>query len=107
MNRENIAIILVGTKYPGNIGSAARAMFNMGLTQLILAAPKCAIDEEAYRLAKSGKAILDSARTCRTLKSALRGVRLLVGTTGKSGGYRTQAHTPRSLAPRIRDQAEH
>jgi tRNA/rRNA methyltransferase len=107
MNKENIAIILVGTKYPGNIGSAARAMFNMGLTQLILADPKCAIDEEAYRLAKSGKAILDSARTCRTLKSALRGIRLLVGTTGKSGGYRTQVHTPRSLAPRIRDQAEH
>jgi tRNA/rRNA methyltransferase len=106
MSIGNVAIILLGTKYPGNIGSTARAMFNMGLTQLILADPKCAINEESYRLAKSGKAILDSAKICRSLKSALRGIRLLVGTTGKSGGYRVQVHSPRSLAPRILDQAE-
>ncbi len=106
MPLENIAIILVGTKYPGNIGSAARAMFNMGLKRLILAAPQCTINEEAYRLAKSGKAILDSATICRTLKSALRGIRLLVGTTGKSGGYRSQVYAPRALAPRILNHAE-
>lgn len=106
MSIENVAIILVGTKYPGNIGSAARAMFNMGLRRLILAAPQCTINEESYRLAKSGKVILDSARTFRSLKSALRGIRLLVGTTGKSGGYRTQVYTPRSLAPRILNHAE-
>lgn len=103
---ENVAIILVGTKYPGNIGSVARAMFNMGLRQLILAAPQCTINAESYRMAKSGKTILDSARTYRSLKSALRGIRLLVGTTGKSGGYRTQAHAPRFLAPRILNHAE-
>jgi tRNA/rRNA methyltransferase len=103
---ENVAIILVGTKYPGNIGSAARAMFNMGLKQLILAAPQCAINEESYRLAKSGKVVLDAARTCRSLKSALRGIRLLVGTTGKSGGYRTHVYAPRSMAPQILNHAE-
>jgi tRNA/rRNA methyltransferase len=106
MSIENVAIILVGTKYPGNIGSAARAMFNMGLKRLILAAPQCTINEESYRLAKSGKVILDSSRTYRSLKSALRGIRLLVGTTGKSGGYRTQVYAPRSLAPRILNHAE-
>ena len=105
MPNSNIAVILAGTKHPGNIGSAARAMFNMGLSQLILAAPKCSINEESYRLAKSGKAILDSAKTFRSLKSALRGVRFLVGTTGKTGGYRSQTHSPRSLAPRILDHA--
>jgi tRNA/rRNA methyltransferase len=106
MSIENVAIILVGTKYPGNIGSAARAMFNMGLRRLVLAAPQCTINEESYRLARSGKVILDSARTYRSLKSALRGIRLLVGTTGKSGGYRTQVYAPRSLAPRILNHAE-
>lgn len=105
MSLKNITIILVGTKHPGNIGSTARAMFNMGLKQLILAAPQCAISEDSYRLAKSGKGILDAARTCRSLKSALRGFRLLVGTTGKSGGYREMAHAPRSLAPKILDHA--
>ncbi|MEJ2244758.1 MAG: RNA methyltransferase [Acidobacteriota bacterium] len=105
MPDSNIAVILAGTKHPGNIGSAARAMFNMGLSRLILAAPKCSINEESYRLGKSGKVILDSAKTFRSLKSALRGIRFLVGTTGKIGGYRTQSHSPRSLAPRILDHA--
>ena len=106
MPLENIAIILMGTKYPGNIGSAARAMFNMGLSRLILAAPQCSINEESFRMAKSGKPILESAKTCRSLKSALRGIRLLVGTTGKSGGYRSKVYAPRSLAPRILNHAE-
>jgi tRNA/rRNA methyltransferase len=105
MSLDNIFIILAGTKYPGNIGSTARAMINMGLNQLILAAPQCAINDESYRMAKAGKAVLDSAKTCRSLKSALRGIRLLVGTTAKSGGYRASAQAPRSLVPKILDHA--
>ncbi len=101
----NIVVILSGTKYAGNIGSAARAMFNMGLSRLILAAPQCAINDESYRMATSGKCVLDSAKTCRSLESALRGIHFLIGTTGKSGGYRTAAQTPRSLVPRILDHA--
>jgi tRNA/rRNA methyltransferase len=105
MHTENIAIILARTKHPGNIGSAARAMFNMGLDQLILAAPQCKINDESYRMAKGGNGVLDSARVCKSLKSAMRGIGLLVGTTGKSGGYRAQAFSLRSLVPRILDQA--
>src|SRR3972149_2379919 len=105
MFSRNVVIILAGTRHPGNIGSAARAMFNMGLNRLVLAAPPGASNEESYRLAKSGKSILDSAKICRSLKSGLRGVRFLVGTTGKSGGYRAPAHSPRSLVPRIIDRA--
>jgi len=105
MSLKNVVIILAGTKYPGNIGSAARAMFNMGLSRLVLADPKCAINEESYRLARSGKGVLDSAKTCRSLKSALRGIRFLVGTTGKTGGYRSQSYAPRALATRILNHA--
>ena len=101
MPLENVVIILAGAKYPGNIGSAARAIFNMGLERLILAAPQCTVNEESYRMAKGGKVILESARICKSVTSALKGIRFLVGTTGKSGGYRTPAHSPRSLAPRI------
>ena len=101
MPLDNVAIILAGTKYPGNIGSAARAMFNMGLTRLILAAPQCEINEESFRMAKSGKPILDSAKICRSVKSAVKGIRFLAGTTGKSGGYRARANSPRAIAPKI------
>ncbi len=105
MSLENVTIILAGTKYAGNIGSAARAMFNMGLGRLVLAAPQCAINEESYRMAKAGKEILDSAKTCRSVKSALRGIRFLIGTTGKSGGYRAHSQTPRELVPKILNHA--
>jgi tRNA/rRNA methyltransferase len=105
MPLHNVSVILAGVKYPGNIGSAARAMFNMGLSRLALAAPQCGIDEESYRLARGGRAVLDSAKNHKSLKSALRGIRFLAGTTGKSGGYRAQTHSLRSIVPRILDHA--
>ena len=36
---ENIHVVLVGTLYTGNVGSACRAMANMGIRSLRLAAP--------------------------------------------------------------------
>jgi tRNA/rRNA methyltransferase len=98
---DNIAIILSGTRNPGNIGSVARAMHNMGLTDLRLSAPQCALNEESDRLARSGRDILERARRFQSLESATNGIHLMVGTTGKSGGNRSQCHTPRALAPRI------
>ena len=98
---DRIFIILVGTKHPGNIGSVARAMHNMGFSQLRLAAPRCRIDEEAYRLAKAGSRVLDAARCYRSPSSALRGMHLVIGTTAKTGGNREKTFPPRSLAPTI------
>jgi tRNA/rRNA methyltransferase len=106
MSLDNVVIILSGAKYPGNIGSAARAMFNMGLTQLILAAPQCRINEESYRMAKSGKPILESVKICKSVKSALKGIHFLAGTTGKTGGYRAEAYAPRAIVPKILAHAE-
>jgi tRNA/rRNA methyltransferase len=105
MSLRNVAVILKGTKHPGNVGSVARAMFNMGLEELILADPLCRIEEESYRMARSGKAILDTARTCDSLAQAAKEIQLLVGTTGKTGGYRDRAHAPRTITPRILDHA--
>ncbi len=97
----SVIIILKGTKHPGNIGSVARAMHNMGLTHLRLAAPQCSRNEESERLARAGRTVLENARVFRTLKSATRDLRLLIGTTGKTGGHRTQTLAPRLLAERI------
>jgi TrmH family RNA methyltransferase len=102
---ENIVIILKGTKHPGNIGSAARAMNNMGLKTLVLADPQCEVNEESFRLAKAGEDVLARVKSFRSLKSAWRGIRMLVGTTGKTGGDRAQAYSPRLLAPRIINHA--
>jgi tRNA/rRNA methyltransferase len=101
----NVHIILVGTKHPGNIGSAARALYNMGISRLRLAAPQCEINDESYRLARGGGSILESARRYRSAASALRGMAVVAGTTGKTGGKRQQVCAPRTLAPRLIAQA--
>jgi tRNA/rRNA methyltransferase len=97
----NVVVVLVRTKHPGNIGSVARAMNNMGLSDLRLAAPQCEIAEEARRLARAGTDILEKARVYRSLRTAVRGLSLLVGTTAKTGGHREQVYSARDLAPRI------
>lgn len=105
-NQEGVVVILAGTKHPGNIGSVARAMHNMGLKQLRLSAPQCMPNDESERLACGGKAVLENASIHRSLKGALRGIHFLVGTTGKTGGNRSQTCSPRTLAPKIVAQAE-
>ena len=43
---NSVKIVLVGTTHPGNIGAAARAMKNMGLSRLALINPKRTITME-------------------------------------------------------------
>ena len=93
MPLDNVVIILTGTKHPGNIGSAARAMANMGLGRLVLAAPRCEINEEARRMAKAGTVVLEAARIYPSLSEAVAEMNMLVGTTGAAGGYRADVAT--------------
>ena len=57
----NLAVVLVRTEQPGNIGAAMRALANMGGGRLILIDPRCAIDAAAYALAAGARALLDDA----------------------------------------------
>ena len=54
---ENIRIVLIETSHSGNIGSAARAMKTMGLTQLCLVSPK-SVDEQSYALSAGAENIV-------------------------------------------------
>ena len=44
---HSVRIVLLQTSHPGNLGAVARAMKVMGLRDLVLVEPKCAIDDEA------------------------------------------------------------
>jgi len=68
---ERIRIVLVRTSHPGNIGSAARAMKNMGLTALALVTPKKFPDPEATALASGADDVLRNARICDSLPEAI------------------------------------
>ena len=80
---DNIRIVLVNTHHPGNIGSAARAMKNMGLEHLYLVSPRDFPSFEASQMASSATDILKNARVVDNLAEALRGCRLVCGTTAR------------------------
>ena len=80
---DNIRIVLVNTHHPGNIGSAARAMKNMGITRLYLVDPKNFPSFEASQLASSASDVLKNAVVVDTVADALKGCSLVCGTTAR------------------------
>lgn len=68
---SSIRIVLVRTSHPGNIGSAARAMKNMGIHSLSLVAPKRFPDPEAEALASGADDVLAAAKVFNTLPEAI------------------------------------
>ncbi len=71
---EGISIVLVKTSHPGNVGSVARAMKTMGLSDLRLVAPKSlsiCTEPEAIALASGAQDVLDGARFYDSLPDAL------------------------------------
>jgi tRNA/rRNA methyltransferase len=99
---NNIRIVLVGTLYSGNVGSVCRAMANMGITDLVLAAPRiCDNWEEAARMAVHADNILANHRKVETLAEAVADCSWVVGTTARGGLYRQHVKAPRELAPEL------
>jgi tRNA (cytidine32/uridine32-2'-O)-methyltransferase len=81
---ENIRIVLVNTSHTGNIGSAARAMKTMGLSQLVLVDPVSAPDGKAIALAAGAGDVLANAKTVSTLAEAVDDCGLVIGTSARS-----------------------
>ncbi len=99
---RNIRIVLVGTLYSGNVGSVCRAMANMGLGDLVLAAPRICDDwAEAARMAVHATPILDARREFPSLAEAVTDCAFVVGTTARGGLYRQHVKTPRELSPEL------
>lgn len=79
----NIRIVLVQTFHPGNIGSVARAMKTMGLTQLVLVNPRSFPDEEATRLAAGAADLLDHVTVTESLSAAVADCIQVIGTSAR------------------------
>lgn len=80
---QNIRVVLVNTSHPGNIGGAARAMKNMGLSRLVLVQPKQFPAEEASARASGADDVLGSAIVVDSLEQALVGCNLVMGTSAR------------------------
>lgn len=71
---SKIRIVLVGTSHPGNIGAAARAMKNMGLSALYLVRPKDFPAPRATWRAANASDLLDNAKVVDSIDDAIEGV---------------------------------
>lgn len=81
---DQIRIVLVNTSHTGNMGSAARAMKTMGLTQLVLVDPQTLPDDSAMALAAGASDVLANARIVSTLDEAIADCGLVIGTSARS-----------------------
>ena len=78
---DNIRIVLVEPQVPGNVGAAARAIKNMGLTKLVLVKPWFYNHPQARYMAHGSEDILDSAVVTDTLAEAVADSVLVAGTS--------------------------
>ncbi len=81
-NLANIRVILFEPREPGNIGSVARVVKGMGLSELFLVNPVPFENEDiAWKMAHGAKDVLKNSHVVPELKDALVGIKYLVGTT--------------------------
>jgi len=101
MKLENIKIIIIEPKTPGNIGATARAMKTMGLSQLILVNPACFPHKDAYIRATSATDILDNCTIADTLLDVIADCQLVIGTSIRDRGGFVPSITARETAVKI------
>jgi len=81
---HNIRIVLVETSHTGNMGSTARAMKTMGLSNLYLVNPLVKPDSQAISMSAGASDVIGNATIVDTLDEALAGCSLVIGTSARS-----------------------
>lgn len=97
----HVRIVLVGTTHPGNIGAAARAMKNMGLSDLALVAPKVFPSGEATARASGADDILAGAKVCSNLEEAIADRELVIGASARLRAIPWPQLDPRECAGKV------
>lgn len=97
-------VVLVRPQLGENIGAAARAMLNFGLTELRLVAPRDGWPSETARASASrADDVLDGATLYGTAAEAVADRHLVVATTARKRDIAKTVATPREAAEAMRD----
>ncbi len=102
--KDNISFILVEPREPGNIGASARALKNMGFSQLSLVNP-VPISDETKWLAHNALDIIEAAPVHSALADAIRDKAIVVGVTRRKGKKRGIIYNVDEGAKKIRELA--
>ena len=103
---DRVKIVLVNTSDCRNIGSAARAMKTMGLSQLILVDPIEMPNGQAQALAAGATDVLANAKVVSTLAEAIEDCGLVVGTSARSRTLPWPMLEPRGCGEKMIAEAE-
>src|SRR5258706_9121764 len=95
-----VRIVLIDPSHPGNIGSVARAMKNMAITDLVLVRPRSFPHAESNALTAETDDILANARVVSTVSEAVADCGFIAETTSRPRSYYWEFTTPRDVAGR-------
>lgn len=104
---NRIRVVLVEPSQPGNVGSVARAMKTMGLSRLVVVAPRepdFARSPEAVAFASGAHDVMEAATVVGTLEQALADTVLQVATASMPREFAAQPLDPDTASLRILDQ---
>lgn len=104
---SNITVVLVEPRTPGNIGSTARAMKNMGLSCLTLVNPVPHEVPETFNLAHGSEEIIHGCQIKASLGEAIADATLVVGTTHRRRRRSIPVFPPAEAMRRIVETAPH
>jgi tRNA (cytidine32/uridine32-2'-O)-methyltransferase len=103
---DQIKIVLVNTSHTGNIGSAARAMKTMGLSELVLVDPVSEPDSHASALAAGATDILGNAKIVATLEEAIADCGLSIATSARSRTLEWPMLNPRECGAKVVEEGQ-
>ena len=86
--KDNISFVLVEPSEPGNIGSAARALKNMGFSGLEVVGGGDFVNNESAHMACNAVDVLKKMKVYPSFTDAIREKSLVVGTTRRTGRKR-------------------
>ena len=101
MSLDRIRIVLMAPSHGGNIGGSARAMKTMGLSRLVLVAPKEFPSAEASARAVGAEDVLEQAQVCASLEEAVGDCELVIGTSARSRRIHWPLVDPPEAARRV------
>jgi tRNA (cytidine32/uridine32-2'-O)-methyltransferase len=105
-HQSNIKIVLVNTAHPGNIGGAARAMKNMGLSELFLVEPREYPAPRAVWRAAGAREVLTHATVVDSVDEAIADCSLVIGTSARERRIPWPLINPRECGVRVWAEAQ-
>ena len=106
---SNVQIVMVRTRFPENIGMAARACANMGVENITLVNPELwaqnqkqenekYVDKAKNLATSAGIELINQIKTASSLAQAVAEDTICIGTTARTGGWRQGILTPEAAA---------